>query len=199
MPDGEPRAEEHIGTYHDGRIRLDVPVAWPEGTRVAVRVVAPPNEVRPQDHGPVIIAGFGLPGRCVADVLDHYGVAYSIVDTNPETIAAQRALGRTIIEGDIAEEETLRRAGIDRATILALTIPDEQAVLRATESARRLSPRVYIIARTMYSSVGMQAARLGADVVVKAEQAVARQFHEIVLGRLGMGGRYLEATAATTT
>ena len=73
---------------------------------------------------------------------------------------------------------------MDRASILALTIPDEEAVLAATSLARRLRPEIYILARTNYSSKGMQASQLGADDVIKAEQAVALQFYDRLSRRL---------------
>lgn len=181
-----PSLDEYHGMYRDGCVELDGPVNWPPGTRVVVRVAPPactPSS-EAQSFGPVIIAGFGLPGRWVADIFDRHGIEYLIVDSNPETVKVQRGLGRTVIEGDIAEEETLVRSGIDRSSILALTVPNEQAVLRATELAKKLNPEIYIVARTMYSSSGIEASRLGADEVVKAEQAVARQFYEMLLRKL---------------
>jgi len=66
-----------------------------------------------------------------------------------------------------------------------VTVPDEQAVLTATKLARRLNPNIYIVARTLYSSSGMQATQFGADEVVKAEQVVARQFYEMLLRKIG--------------
>ena len=94
------------------------------------------------------------------------------------TVETQRALGRRIIQGDAAQAETLSEAGLATAAILALTIPDEDAVLQATSLARRLRPAIYIVARTNYSSKGMKASQLGADDVIKAEQAVALQFYD---------------------
>ena len=42
----------------------------------------------------------------------------------------------------------------------------------------RQRPKMYIIARTNFSSQGMKASQLGADDVIKAEQAVALQFYD---------------------
>jgi len=187
MLDGQtvlPSLQEYQGTFRDGCVYLDAPVNWPAGTRVLVRVAPPATSANAQPFGPVIIAGFGLPGRWVADIFDRHGIEYRVVDNNPETVRVQRSLGRTVIQGDISEEETLVRAGVAQASILALTVPNEQAVLKATELARKLNPGIYIVARTTHSSAGMEASRLGADEVVKAEQAVARQFYEMLLRRL---------------
>ncbi len=179
-----PQGNEYAGVYEDGAIRLSARVNWADGTRVIVRVADPARDNLGQ-LGKVIIAGFGLAGRWVADIFDRHGIDYVIVEKNAATIETQQRLGRLVIEGDIADEHTLRAAGIKDASILALTVPDEEAVFKATDLARRLKPDIYIVARTLYSSSGLRAAQLGADDVVKAEQAVARQFYEMMLRKLG--------------
>ena len=181
------RQNEYMGFYADGVVHLSAQVDWANGTPVCVRVAEPLPGGRANGPvlGKVIIAGFGLAGRWIADIFDRHGIEYVIVETNHATVEAQRRIGRVVIEGDISEESTLRAADIANASILALTVPDEQAVLAATELARRLNPGIYIVARTLYSSSGMQATQLGADEVVKAEQVVARQFYEMLLRRIG--------------
>lgn len=175
--DSRERVIDYMGTFESGVIRLDTPVDWKDGTRVVVSV-AEPESVSEADLGPVILVGFGLAGRWVADILHRHKVEYVIVDENPETIEVQKRLGQRAVLGDISQESTLRQAGIEQASLLVLTIPDEQAVLGATELARRLKPDIYIVARTNYTSAGLRAAELGANEVVKGEQAVARQFYE---------------------
>lgn len=176
--------EQRFAVYQHGQVELDGPVDWPAGTRLLVQPVEPPGAAPERAGGPVVIAGFGLAGRYVADLLDHGRIDYVLVEKNPVTVETQACLGRRIIQGDVSEEPTLRAAGIEQAAILALTIPDEQAVLRSTSLARRLNPDIYIIARTNYTSAGIKASQLGADDVVKAEQAVALQFYERLRSRL---------------
>ena len=184
---GSQRQNEYLGVYADGVIRLSAQVEWADGTPVCVRVAEPlPGKGTPGGElGKVIIAGFGLAGRWIADIFDRHGIDYVVVETNHGTIEAQRSIGRKVIEGNIADQATLQAAGIENASILALTVPDEQAVLAATRLARRLNPSIYIVARTLYASSGMQATQYGADEVVKAEQVVARQFYEMLLRKIG--------------
>lgn len=174
---------EFQGVIRDGRIELDDPVHWPDGTRVIVSA-ARTESARDVELGEVIIAGFGLAGRSVADTVDHLGGRCTIVEKNPDTVETQRSLGRRILHGDISDESVLEAAGIGSADALALTVPDEEAVLRAIEVARRLNPEIYIIARTMYASRGIKAIELGADDVIKSEQTVAQQFREKLVRRL---------------
>jgi len=171
------------GRVANGCVVVAGGVPWPDGTEV---LIEPLERERPMPSamGHVIVAGFGLAGRCVAELLTEEGIAFTIVERNPATIETQRALGRRVVLGDVTIKETLINANLQDAAALALTIPDEDAVLRATSLARQLNPGVYIIARTNYSSKGLQASQLGADDVVKAEQAVAQRFRSLISERI---------------
>jgi voltage-gated potassium channel Kch len=179
-----PEPVEYLGYYEDGVIRLPVRTGWPDGTPVTVRVADLASENLARNMGRVIIAGFGLAGRWVADILERHEIEYVIVEENRETVETQRGLGRRIIEGSIADEHALLIAGIASASMLVLTVPEEDTVLRATSLARQLQPDIYIVARTTHVSTGMEASQCGANEVIKAEQAVARFFYEAVLRKV---------------
>lgn len=132
----------------------------------------------------VIIAGYGVAGHFVVEFLRSHGTPYVIVEMNPVTCDQQRAHGVAVIEGDISDEHVLRQAGIAHAKILALTIPDEDAAIRATEKAHALRPEIHIIASTRYTSSGLTALQKGADEVIVAEQAVAQEFYRRIQGTL---------------
>src|ERR1700722_16477299 len=78
-----------------------------------------------------IIAGFGVPGRVVADFLATRQVPFCVVELNPKTVERCSHVGVHIIAGDVCDEETLKRAGVDRATLLILAVPSDPAVLEA--------------------------------------------------------------------
>jgi CPA2 family monovalent cation:H+ antiporter-2 len=128
-----------------------------------------------RDH--VIIAGFGVAGRFIAEYLSERAIRFVVIETNPNTCSTQTALGVRIIHGDISDETVLSRAGIGRAKVLALAIPDEAAALKATEMANKINSDIHIIAATRYTSTGLQALQTGADEVIVAEQAVAQEFY----------------------
>lgn len=183
---------EHVlGTYRNGVVQLQDSASWPEGA--SVLVLYSPAAVKPivtgdEGVGHAIIAGYGLAGRFIADVFRRHNAPFVVVEQNLKTVQVQRELGANIIGGDIRDEVVLHQADINRAAVLALTIPDEVAVLEATQIARRMNPNIYIVARTQYASVGLEAAKLGADEVVQAEYAVAVQFYQSFLRKLQAGG-----------
>lgn len=170
--------------YRGGLVRLLEPPPWDDGVAVVVSRSSASAEDQLLQIGRVIIAGFGLAGRWVAAIFDRHGIEYVIVEQNADTVKRQKLLGKKIILGDVSSPATLEAAGIAESSILALTIPDEHAVLEATKIARQLNPNIYIVARTQYTSSGLEAAQCGADAVVKAEQAVANRFYELLLHKI---------------
>jgi monovalent cation:H+ antiporter-2, CPA2 family len=142
------------------------------------------SQVEGCPEGHAIIAGFGLPGREVANILQLRGVSFCVVEMNPAVVGRCQIAGLQIIEGDVAQEQTLRRAGIESASLLVLSVPDERVVLTAVKLARQLNPLVRIIARCHYTSAGMLAKQYGAEAVVVAEQVVAEELKGLVWDRL---------------
>lgn len=128
-----------------------------------------------------VIAGYGLPGRAVAEALREAGIAFCVIERNADTVRRCLRGGVRIISGDATDERTLREAGIERATLFAATMPNDQAVIDAVAQARRINASVRILARCEYMSNGLKATRKGADEVVVAERVVADAFKWLVV------------------
>jgi CPA2 family monovalent cation:H+ antiporter-2 len=116
-----------------------------------------------------IVGGFGPVGRHVADTLGAEGISVTIVETNPVTVARQRALGRNVVHGSVADARALEAAGIRDACLLAITIPDVEASLDACAAARDLAPGVRLAVRANLLAEAMRARELGAETVTVAE------------------------------
>lgn len=134
-------------------------------------------------HG-AIVAGYGPVGRAVAEKLERQGVRITIVELNPRTVEKQQGLGRTIIYGDVANPEVLERAGVREADAVILTVPDEEAVLRACRFIRQVKPDIFIAARLNTLSRALQAMQLGADHTVVEEMATAEAMAAEVIVKL---------------
>jgi CPA2 family monovalent cation:H+ antiporter-2 len=134
------------------------------------------------DH--VVIAGYGLPGRTVAEVLRQQKIAHCIIEFNHETVSRCAAGGTPIIAGDARDPATLRQAGVERAKTIAVTIPDDRVMLEIVRIARKLNPGIEVVARCSYTSSGIEATQRGASEVVVAEQIVAVEFSRVILKRL---------------
>lgn len=133
----------------------------------------------------VILAGYGLVGRVVAEQLDKIGVTYTIVEMNPRTVDRQAKFKKDSVYGDISNPEVLEHAGIHDADAVIITIPDEEAVLRACSVIRKIAPKMFIAVRTNFFSKAMLATEAGADLVTVEEWATAQQMAAEVAKRLG--------------
>ena len=140
-----------------------------------------------QSH--VIVAGFGVPGRAVVEMLHEIGVPYCIVELNRATVERCEKFGEHIIEGDVTAEATLREAGIERATLVIIAIPNETAALEATRLARSLNKSARIITRCHFISKGLEAKLHGADEVIVEEQVVASELVAMLRPQLEKPGR----------
>jgi voltage-gated potassium channel Kch len=140
------------------------------------------------DH--TIIAGYGIPGRAVAEALASFRHPYCIIELNPTTVHRCELGHVPIIEGDCTDPEILKRAGIERARAFIIVIPDEKAALEATTQARKLNPSLRIITRCHYTSAGITAKARGADDVIVAEQVVAAEASAKVREILGRSGSF---------
>lgn len=163
---------------------LEQAMATDEDSPPRPQPATPREPPKPRLAKYVIIAGFGVVGRSLADRLELAGVPFCVIDLNRQTIETQRRLGRLAVYGDTANPEVLESAGLHKADAVLLTIPDDEATLRACRTVRALSPTVFIAARTSFLSKAMIAAQLGADEVVVEEVATAETMARQVLARL---------------
>jgi len=159
--------------------------AAPMDDHAAVRDAASTVPQRPL----VMVAGFGPIGRRVADRLAADGFDVSIIELNPVTVRDEAKRGRRMIYGDVAGEEVLHEAGVERAAALVITVPDEDAALRACAAARRLSKGIVLVARTASADSAAAASRLGADFVVSEEDAAAHAMERVVCDRVSAARR----------
>ena len=149
----------------------------------------------------VIIAGYGLTGRSVAQALSRNGTPYIIADLNTENVREATALGLPAVFGDVTSVEVLQHLGVEKAKEIIIAINDPDATARAARAARAASADVWITARTFYETdVGrLQAA--GANRVIAAETAAANVITDYVLRTLeeGTERRSLHGAAAQPT
>jgi CPA2 family monovalent cation:H+ antiporter-2 len=151
--------------------------------RLGVRTAAD----RPRDSGPmkdhVIIAGYGLTGRELANALEDCGVPYVMVDINPDNVRGALRRAEPAYFGDVTSDEVLESLGIAHARELVLVINDIDATTRAIHAARRLAPTLPIFARVFYAMDVARVARAGATEVVAAELEAAVEVTHRILQR----------------
>ncbi len=140
--------------------------------------------------GHVIIAGFGVVGRNLAEHFGARGIPFVVVELNPATVRKQAQLGRWTVFGDVSNPDVLFSAGIDKAEAIVLTIPDDEATVRACRQIRELNKSVFIAARTSFLSKAIAATSMGADHVTVEELVTAQDMAKQVVDRIaGLASR----------
>jgi CPA2 family monovalent cation:H+ antiporter-2 len=134
-------------------------------------------------QGHVIIVGYGLNGRNLAQVLKEVGVRYRILELDPDLVRAATMAGETILFGDAARPEILHQSGLESARVLVIAISDPGATARIVAQVRRLRPDIYIIVRTRYVAEIEHLYRLGADEVIPEEFETSIEIFARVLDR----------------
>ncbi len=123
----------------------------------------------PKREGHVIIIGFGLNGRNLAEVLQEASVPYVVLEINNETVVQMKKKGEPIFYGDGTSPEILRKLGIVTAKTLVVAISDPVSTRRIVSVARKENPGVYIIVRTRYTAEVEDLLKLGANDVIPEE------------------------------
>jgi voltage-gated potassium channel len=120
------------------------------------------EEIR--DH--IVVCGLGRMGRLVCHEFDHHKAPYVIIDQNEEVLEERRHETGIPVHGDATEDETLQRAGVERAKVLIAVLPSDADNLYVTLSARVLNPKIFIVARAEQEASEPKLRRVGANQIV---------------------------------
>jgi len=120
-------------------------------------------------EGHMIIIGFGLNGRNLAEVLRETSVPYVVLEMNNDTVIQMKKKGEPIFYGDGTSPEILHKLGIATARMLVVAISDPASTRRIVQVARKENPRLYIIVRTRYAAEVEDLLKLGANEVIPEE------------------------------
>lgn len=120
------------------------------------------------DH--VVVLGYGVGGRMLAEVLRSAGVPFVVLDINAESVREALQRGEPVHYGDVTSPDILERARVGAARQVAVLLNDPGATLRAVRIVRRLAPQVTIVARARYVADVQSLLQAGAN------EAVAQEF-----------------------
>jgi len=120
-------------------------------------------------EGHVIIVGFGLNGRNLAEVLKEASVPYVVLEINNDTVIQMKKREEPIFYGDGTSPQILHKLGISTARMLVVAISDPASTRRIVQVARKENSRLYIIVRTRYAAEVEDLLKLGANEVIPEE------------------------------
>lgn len=122
---------------------------------------------------PVIVAGLGVVGGTISSLFKEKGIEFTVVDKIDKE-------GVDLV-GDITEEETLYKAGIEKASTIILAVNDDKTAIFTTLVLKQLNPDIEIIARVNNVENTGKVYRAGADYVLSLPTVTGRMLFSILM------------------
>jgi CPA2 family monovalent cation:H+ antiporter-2 len=141
------------------RMRLD---------RVALPARLPPAEVE-ELRGHVVLGGFGRVGSAVGEALETFRLPYVAVEMDPDIVRDLRSRGIPCIFGDVGQRRILEAAGVARAVLVVIAVPEDDRASLAVRYVRQLNATVPILARAHHREANETLRRAGATEVIHPE------------------------------
>jgi len=113
-----------------------------------------------------IVCGAGRVGRRIIRNLESQKIPFVVVEKDEKKVAELIEIGGFVIVGDATSEETLRRAGVNRARGLATCLADDAANVYVVLTARGMNAYLHIVARAVEEEAEPKLIRAGASRVV---------------------------------
>lgn len=178
--------------------RLLAPLSRLLGARSIFESEAAKQAIR--DH--VVVVGYGVAGRLVAQALSRAQVPYVVLELNAEVVRSARRSGLPVYYADATSSEALGHAHLAEAKALVLLMNDPGAAQRVTDAARRIAPGVPVLTRARYLGERDYLLRIGASDVVAEEveggvELLARLLRLLTIPRNVIVGCLREARDAT--
>lgn len=117
-----------------------------------------------KDH--FIICGVGRVGRRVAEEIVSAHLPLVVIERDADNARWAQERGLLVLVGDATAEETLRRAGIDRARGLASAVTSDAGNVYVVLTARGIAPNLPIVARASEEHAEAKLLRAGATTVI---------------------------------
>ena len=140
----------------------------------------------------LVILGYGTVGRTLGEVLMTNKVPFVGLEIDPSLVRAARRAGHPVRYGDCGSEEMLKRAGVEKARTLVVTLPDHVLARAVSRMSRRLNPEVHILARGRRGLEDDDLYKDGADEVVHEAFEVGIEFLARILRRLNFPRQAVE-------
>lgn len=147
-------------------------------------------------RSPVILCGFGRVGSAVGEALETFGIAYLVIEIDPDVIKGLRTRGVPCLFGDAANERILDQAGARRTALAVVALPEIERTHLVVRTLRRMNPGVPILARAHTMPGRERLLHAGATEVIQPELEGAASLIRHALDRLSLPadrvGAYLE-------
>lgn len=117
----------------------------------------------------IIIVGGGRVGEEISKIAHSKKESSLIIELDPKVVSTLRKKRYIVLEGDASDEAILKKAEIQKASKIVLTLPKTETNILISLTAKELNPNVEVYARCENSALVSKLKKAGAKVVVIPE------------------------------
>jgi CPA2 family monovalent cation:H+ antiporter-2 len=143
------------------------------------------SESHPTPAYQAVVVGYGPIGQTIARLLRERGIEPTIIEMNIETFRSLRRQGQRAVYGDANQTNVLEQAGIANARAIILSASGSVGAAEAIREARKINPRIHVVARADYLGQATSLLNVGANEVVSGEGEVVLAMTDSILRHLG--------------
>jgi len=134
----------------------------------------------------VIIAGFGQVGRMVAKLLEAEDINYIALDINEKVVDEEEDSGFHVCKGDIAQLDTLKSVGADRALSIIIATDNQVTIKKALRVISANFPGLEVVVRTKDLRASTELYEAGATMIIPSDYEIGLQLGGAVLRSIGV-------------
>src|SRR2546422_860560 len=136
--------------------------------------------------GGVVLCGFGRVGSEIGEALRTFEIPYAVLERDPDICAQLRARGVPCVFGDAAHRELLARAGVARAPLVIVALPEIERARLAVAAVRALRADVPLLARAHGRAEAEALRAKGATEIIQPELEASATLIRHALATLGL-------------
>ena len=143
------------------------------------RTTSKPSRLE-QLGGQAVVVGAGPIGRNVTSRLETSGKDVCLIDLSPINLHPFAQQGFRTINGDGTDVDVLKRAEADQASIIVVSIPNDDAAIDVVRNLRGINPHCHVLVRCRYESNAKKLYKVGANAVVSEEAQASKKLHQML-------------------
>jgi CPA2 family monovalent cation:H+ antiporter-2 len=137
-------------------------------------------------RGHAVICGYGRVGHVVGEALRRRGFPIFVIESNPRIVRRLKKEGILVALGSADNEVLLKMAGLDRARVLVVAVPDATTARAVVDYARTTVPRLDIVVRTHSVDERERLEEAGANEAIIGEIELALEMTRHTMHRFGV-------------
>ena len=134
--------------------------------------------------GHYIVCGYGRIGSSICNELNKTDLSLVIIEVDDILIEQAVNKGYCVLKGNATNDDTLKDAGIDRASGVVAALSEDSDNLFISLAARELNPKIMIISRCEEHGIENRILRAGADIVVSPLKLGGQQIAQMLTQKL---------------